>query len=250
MIFAGALAGLFLLFHSRELLHDSSRFVTALIITLAFALLGRLAKGVSASGATAGAAIAFLMASRDLRMFWMLLMVFAVTLLATRLRGPRKKQLRVAESENGRTASQVMANLGIAGLIMAVPGFSSWQILALAALAEATADTTSSEIGTAFPGKTVLISNWKIVTPGVDGGISLNGTAAALLAAMIVAAGSFALSMATAAEAIQVACAGTLGMLVDSLLGATLERRGYLNNDLVNLFGTSSAVLIAWLFRS
>src|ERR1700694_4290064 len=247
LISAGALIGLFALFHARELLHSGSRLVTAVVITLAFAIVGRLAHGVSTSGAAAGAMIAFLMAVRGLRMFWILLVVFAVTLAATRLRGPRKKQLRVAESQNGRSASQVMANLGIAGLIMAIPAFGFWRILALAALAEAAADTASSEIGTAFQGNTVLITSGKSVTPGVDGGISLNGTLAAMLAAAIRAACVMAFGLTSGAEAATVACAGTLGMVVDSVLGATLERRGYLNNDLVNLFGTSSAVLIAWL---
>ncbi len=244
---AGVLICLFALLLGRDLMQSGSHFVTALGITLAFAIVGRLAHGVNTSGAIAGAVVAFLMATRDLRMFWILLVVFAVTLAATRLRGSRKKQLQLAESENGRSASQVMANLGIAGLIMAIPAFGFWRILALAALAEAAADTASSEIGTAFRGKTVLITSGKAVTPGIDGGISLNGTIAALLAAGIIAACGMALGLTSSTEAAAVAGAGTLGMLVDSVLGATLERRGYLNNDLVNLFGTSSAVLIAWL---
>jgi uncharacterized protein (TIGR00297 family) len=241
------LIGLFALLHGRDLIYSGRHFITAVAITLAFAIVGRLAHGVSTSGAIAGAVVAFLMATRDLRMFWILLVVFAVTLAATRLGGSRKKQLRVAESDNGRSASQVMANLGIAGLIMAIPAFGLWRILALAALAEAAADTASSEIGTAFRGRTVLITSGRAVTPGIDGGISLNGTVAALLAAGIIAACGMALGLTSSTEAATVACAGTLGMLVDSVLGATLERRGYLNNDLVNLFGTSSAVLIAWL---
>jgi uncharacterized protein (TIGR00297 family) len=247
VIAAGGLAGLFAVFHAGEFRHERGRLLMAVSITLAFALLAWLARGVTASGAMAGAVIAFLMASRDLRMFWMLLVVFAVTLAVTRLRGPQKKQLQVAESENGRSASQVMANLGIAGLIMAIPAFGAWRILALAALAEASADTTSSEVGTAFPGRTVLISTWRAVSPGTDGGISMNGTVSALFAAGIIAASGVLLGLATTVEAVTVACAGTVGMLADSLLGATLERRGHLNNDLVNLLGTSSAVLIAWL---
>jgi uncharacterized membrane protein len=35
---------------------------------------------------------------------------------------------------------------------------------------------------------------------------------------------------------------------VDSLLGALLERRGWLTNDLVNLLSTAVAVGIAWFF--
>jgi uncharacterized membrane protein len=38
---------------------------------------------------------------------------------------------------------------------------------------------------------------------------------------------------------------GVLGLFVDSLLGATLERRGWLNNDAVNFLSTASAALFA-----
>jgi uncharacterized membrane protein len=38
-------------------------------------------------------------------------------------------------------------------------------------------------------------------------------------------------------------------MIVDSFLGALLEQRGYLNNDLVNLLSTAAAAGIAWLLQ-
>jgi uncharacterized membrane protein len=39
-----------------------------------------------------------------------------------------------------------------------------------------------------------------------------------------------------------VSCAGgVFGLFFDSLLGATLERRGWLNNDAVNFLSTASA---------
>src|SRR5216684_2513475 len=50
-----------------------TRLPRALAITTAFALLAWVARGVNASGALAGAAIAFIMTIRDLRFFWMLL---------------------------------------------------------------------------------------------------------------------------------------------------------------------------------
>ena len=36
-----------------------------------------------------------------------------------------------------------------------------------------------------------------------------------------------------------------LGLLFDSLLGATLERRGWINNDAVNFLSTGSAAAFA-----
>jgi uncharacterized membrane protein len=38
---------------------------------------------------------------------------------------------------------------------------------------------------------------------------------------------------------------GVFGLFFDSLLGATLERRGWLNNDAVNFLSTASAAVFA-----
>lgn len=40
--------------------------------------------------------------------------------------------------------------------------------------------------------------------------------------------------------------AGIMGVFVDSLLGETLENKGWLNNNAVNLLSTASAAAIAW----
>lgn len=232
--------------HGPDLLHTGNRLFIALITTIAFAVAARMARGVNTSGALAGASVAFILAGRDLRMFWVLLIVFFITLAATRLGASRKQQLKVAEAKSGRSASQVMANLGIAALVLVIADFRFACLPALAALAEVAADTTSSEIGTAFSGGTVLITTWRPVPSGTDGGISLIGTAAGLVAATLTAAAAIGLGLIRIEPAMLIACAATAGMLLDSLLGALLERRGYLNNDLVNLSGTLSAALIAW----
>jgi len=218
---------------------------------LAFAAAARLARGVSTSGAFAGAVIAFIsiLASPDLRMFWTLLILFAITLTATRVGRSQKQTLKVAEAESGRSASQVMANLGVMGLTLAIPGFKAAYLMSLAALAEAAADTISSEIGTAKVARTVLITTWKAVPPGTNGGISISGTAAGLLGAAIIAVCAAIFGLTHGPGEIVIACAGIFGMLVDSLLGATLERRGYLNNDLVNLLSTAAAAGLAWILK-
>jgi len=218
----------------------------ALGITTAFALVAWYTRGVNLSGALTGWAIAFLLAAREISMFWILLVVFAITLGATRLGSDRKQQLRSAERADGRSASQVVANLGIAAVAVALAP-AGWPVYALAALAEAAADTASSEIGMAFPGQTVLITSWQRVPAGMDGGISIRGTSAAVAAAAVIAAIGRVAGLVTVHQASIVMYAGFLGTLVDSVLGALVERRGWINNDLVNLLSTAAAVGIAWL---
>ncbi|MGA2535881.1 MAG: DUF92 domain-containing protein [Terracidiphilus sp.] len=190
------------------------------------------------------------------------LAVSLVAWLATRLGRTRKETLGTAESRHGRSASQVAANLGMAALTCEEL-FQSWLTGAhllsadalihgalfapgLAALAEAAADTVSSELGQVLGGRPRLITSLQGTNPGTDGAISLAGTLAGVAAAGIVAGvGSWALRGNLALFWISGAGA-VFGLFFDSLLGATLERRGWLNNDSVNFLSTSSAALFAF----
>jgi uncharacterized protein (TIGR00297 family) len=86
-----------------------------------------------------------------------------------------------------------------------------------------------------------MITTLRQVEPGADGAISAAGTLAGVLAAAIVAgAGTWA--MRGDWYLFTLSCAGAIfGLLFDSLLGATLERKGWLNNDAVNFLSTASA---------
>jgi uncharacterized protein (TIGR00297 family) len=186
--------------------------------------------------------------------------VLAVSFLAfaaTRAGRRKKESLGTAEPRRGRSASQVAANLGIAALVASEP-VKIWLLnsrwlpgaahpgalllaLPLAALAEAAADTVSSEIGQVLGGRPRMITTLRSAEPGTDGAVSLAGTLAGLIAAAIVAgAGSWALRGDWILFTLS--CAGAVfGLLFDSLLGATLEKRGWLNNDAVNFLSTASA---------
>ncbi len=186
--------------------------------------------------------------------------VLAVSLLAfatTQAGRAKKERLGIAERRTGRSAAQVAANLGLAAL--ATSEFAhSWMAdrgwfaptataafplstAALAAMAEAAADTVSSEIGQVFGGRPRMITNLQIVEPGRDGAVSLMGTLAGSLAAAIVA-GVGTLALRGDARVFAASCAGGLfGLLFDSLLGATLEQFGWLNNDAVNFLSTAAA---------
>jgi uncharacterized protein (TIGR00297 family) len=116
-----------------------------------------------------------------------------------------------------------------------------------AALAEAAADTVSSEMGQALGGVPRLITTWRKVEAGTDGAVTLAGTMDGATAAIAVAL-VFPLSRIFSWRSCAVcALAGITGMIFDSLLGATLERRRLLGNDAVNFVSTIVAAGLAFL---
>src|SRR5262249_46205270 len=153
----------------------------------------------------------------------------------------RKQVLGTAQGRDGRTASQVLANLAVSAISAGVFGLTGKSVFLLAttaALAEAAADTVSSELGQANGKKARLITTWQEVPAGTDGGVSLAGTASGLVAAFLVAGvACFTGLTSTKCAAISV-LAAFLGTVADSYLGALLERRKLLNNDWVNFLGT------------
>jgi uncharacterized membrane protein len=76
--------------------------------------------------------------------------------------------------------------------------------------------------------------------------MSLFGTVAALLGAASVAVAAVATSLVPVSQLSTIVLAGFFGTVIDSLLGAIFERRGWLDNDLVNLLSTAAAVGMAW----
>ena len=226
------------------------RVLWGVVLTAAFALSARLLRGVTGSGAVAGGVLAFLLfLGGGPGAFAALIVVFLLTWVTTRLGHRRKRQLGTAEAGSGRSASQVIANVGIAsatalgGLVSQHPAL--WLLASCAALAEAAADTTSSEVGQAVSDSAYLITHFRPVPVGTDGAISAAGTLAGIAAAVAVAAICAVTHVIAWTWLLPVAACGVLGMFMDSFLGATLERRRWLNNDAVNLLSTALAALFA-----
>ena len=114
----------------------------------------------------------------------------------------------------------------------------------MAALAEAAADTVSSECGQALRGEARLITTFERVSAGTDGGVTLAGTLSGAVAAALVAVVAVFGGILPSRWFWIATLAGVLGMLVDSYLGALCERRGWMGNDAVNFTSTLfSAVL-------
>lgn len=227
------------------------------------------ARSATVSGAWAGAAIATSLMYSTVALPCLpwrtalapVIGVLVLTSVATRMGRTRKEQLGTAERRGGRAAAQVAANLGAAALLamemfrlrLADTGWfppADWGLgllfaPMLAALCEAAADTVSSELGQVVNSRPRMVTTLRVVEPGTDGAISLGGTLAGIAAAAIVAAvGAAAMPGGWLLGAIGWA-GGVFGLFFDSLLGATFERHGWMNNDAVNFLSTLSAAAFA-----
>jgi uncharacterized protein (TIGR00297 family) len=225
------------------------QFWIAAAVTFVFTGLARWLRGVSISGSLAGAGVCFVIyAAAGPGGVAVLAVVFALTWTSTRFGYSRKKRLGTAENQQGRTAWQVLANLGVAAGCAAAYAFRGNAIFMLgaaAALSEAAADTVSSEIGQAHGKSARMITTWQPVAPGTSGGISGTGTAFGLAAAVLISMISMWVGLLPKKWLGISVLAAVLGMLTDSLLGATLERKTVLNNNWVNFLSTLLAAVVA-----
>jgi uncharacterized protein (TIGR00297 family) len=228
------------------------------LLTLLFAALGRWVRGVTNGGALAGAVCCFfLYLGGGPGAFAALITVFALAWITTRLGYQHKQRLGIAERREGRDASQVLANLGVATVCAGIyaldhgkfaHGKIVWLLAMSAALSEAAADTVSSEVGQALGEKARLITNWKTVPAGTNGAITLTGTLAGIASAAIVSSVCLLGGLVSLHWLPISVGAALLGMIMDSFLGAWLERRGLLNNNSVNFLSTLvTAVASSWL---
>ena len=165
----------------------------------------------------------------------------------------RKEGLGIAEERGGRRgAGNAIANCGvaaIAAIATATPPYGPAALVALvAALTAGGSDTVASEIGKAWGRSTFLVTTFGRVKPGTPGAMSIEGTAAGLIAAFALAAIGSALGLMPATTIPLVVASATAGALLESALGATLEGPGILNNDMLNFINTAASATMALAF--
>lgn len=183
--------------------------------------------------------------------FVALIAFFAVGGLASKYRFEEKRELGVAQGNEGaRGTRNVLANAAVA--VLAVVGFAaspqldasaSVFVLAFAgSLATAMSDTLSSELGVLY-GDPRVVTTFEAVDPGTDGGVTVEGTLAGVAGAALIALVALVLLRVSVVGAGVVVLGGVVGMTVDSLLGATVEGR-VLGNQSVNFFATLSGAVV------
>jgi uncharacterized protein (TIGR00297 family) len=208
---------------------------------------GLQAKTVTQEGAVTGFTIGTVVAVGGGWGAWGLLMAtFIAAAACTRIGAARKQRAGVAEERGGRRGpGNALANTGLAawacGLSLGLPDPSLAWLACAAALVTAGSDTVASEIGKAYGRTTWLITSFRRVPRGTIGAISLEGTAAGLLAAAGLAALGAWWGLVPWTAVPFITAAATVASLIEGAVGATLETRGILNNDMVNFVNTAMA---------
>lgn len=184
----------------------------------------------------------------------MLALFFVGGTWATGFRRKDKEKKGLSEKGSSRRhAGQVIANAGVPALCGVVaflfpPYREICSLMMAAALSSAAADTLSSELGNVWGTKYYNILTLRKDVRGLDGVVSVEGTACGAVGSMAIAF-VFSLGFGFAVNAwLLIILAGTFGNLFDSVLGASLERKRLLQNDAVNFINTLAAAVLAGLF--
>ena len=92
---------------------------------------------------------------------------------------------------------------------------------------------------------TFLVTSFGRVKPGTPGAMSLEGTTAGVVSAFALAVVALMLGEIAAHMILSVVVGATVGALAESVLAATLEGPGILNNDMLNFINTAVAAAVA-----
>ncbi|XP_049891900.1 transmembrane protein 19 [Epinephelus moara] len=270
------------------------RWLFSILVPLVLTLRALKRSSLTHSGALGALLVGFVLTMANYSFFSALLAFFITSSKLTRWGGAQKKKIDAEYKEGGqRNWVQVFCNGGVPTelallyMIEVGPGeipidFSkqysaSWMCLSLlGALACSTGDTWASEVGPVLSqSQPRLITTWKEVPAGTNGGVTTVGLVASLLGGFAVGAAYYATQLLMVSDLhladpqwpimMYGGVAGLLGSMLDSFLGAHMQYSGFdssigkvvsyesattrricgkpiLDNNAVNLF---SSVLIA-----
>lgn len=157
-----------------------------------------------------------------------LLVFFILGSIVSRLKNDVKKAAEALQEDTGaRNWKQVLANSLPAAVLLWIylfyPGEKIFLFLAFTVFSAAASDTFSSEIGMMSKGRVFSILTGKSLPKGVSGGVTVSGLLAGLLGSVLLSLmvlPQFGLTGFIAATLL-----GCSGSLIDSILGASIQRK-------------------------
>ncbi|MBL0386214.1 DUF92 domain-containing protein [Tumebacillus sp. ITR2] len=262
-----------------------SAWILGLIGATVIAGLAYWKRSLSASGFAAAVIVGtVLYACGSLAWFGTLIAFFLSSSVLSKFKQRAKSGVEATYEKSGRRdAGQVFANGGIAVILCLLnvlfPHFLWWAAF-VGVLATVNADTWATEIGGLSQTEPRSILTLKKVPTGTSGGISLLGTLATMAGGLFIGLCAWLLSLSSSSANLHATLgwflltgliAGTIGSLVDSMIGAkwqwmqrcvvcgkdveahthcstkTSYLRGekWMNNDAVNLIASLAGAIVA-----
>lgn len=206
------------------------RFSLGLIISFLIGAIGYRKKALSKSGVVGTILVGTPIFSFGGWDWGLILIAFFVSSSALSFFKSKAKKQVSEKFEKGhqRDWLQALANGGVGALIaignLVYPA-QWWWIAFIGAIATVNADTWATELGVLSQQQPRLITTGKSVPRGTSGGITLNGSLAALGAALFIGVLAWLLNLESTWQSISIiavgAFAGLFGAMVDSFIGAT-----------------------------
>jgi uncharacterized protein (TIGR00297 family) len=204
-------------------------------LVLAFALTAIILRAIDGRGFIASVAVGIaIIYGGGLTWFIIVAVFFALGVGFTWYKYGYKKKLGGAQEKGGaRNWPNILANGGLAS-VFAVGGFFrpslAFAALFLGSISTAAGDTVATELGLLSESEPRLIINpRKVVAHGTSGGVTFLGFVGAVLACLVIGAMALFLNVAGMSLQVVAACVvgGVAGAVADSLLGASVQRKGY-----------------------
>ncbi len=189
---------------------------------------------------------------------WLAVVVYLILgSLVTKIGYNFKNKIGIAEKRGGRRGPENVWGSAATGMLFAILiklNFYDLTYLKIAFSASFSAklsDTFGSEIGKRFGGNTYLITSFKKVKKGTEGGISLEGTLASFFGALIMSFVMFSLGFIVSInQFVVVLISGFIATIFESIIGAKYQEKYKLSNEFVNVIQTSFASLISIVLYS
>jgi uncharacterized protein (TIGR00297 family) len=206
-----------------------------LFIVVAFALTAVLFKTIDGRGFVASTVVGFLIVyGGGLSWFVIVAVFFTLGVVFTLYKYGYKRKLGSAQGKGGeRSWPNILANGGIASSIALLNSTGpsiNLTVLFLGAISTSAADTVATELGLLSHKKPRLITSLaKTVAPGTSGGVTILGILGAAFASLVIGSMALFLGLMSTRLVVVPICVigGVFGAFFDSILGASVQRRGY-----------------------
>jgi uncharacterized protein (TIGR00297 family) len=179
----------------------------------------------------------------------------------TKIGMAEKEAAGIAEKRSGMRGPENVWGSALTGTICALvtllvdAPFQQLLILGyVASFATKLADTCASEVGKAYGKHTFLITTLQAVPRGTEGAISLEGTIAGVIAAIVISLVGYGVGMINLWGVLWCVLAAFIATNIESLIGATLQEEiPWLTNEIVNFINTTigaiAAMSLEWLIN-